>query len=86
MPAAPGYTGRFRTVVLQTGGVSLRTTATALIFATGCGLEDAYIGSWEVGHLGRCDAFFGSQVECCAVASILSIFGLKTEVRPEWEQ
>lgn len=86
MPAEPGYTGRYRTVVLRTGDASLRTIATALVFATGCGLEEAYVESWEVRHLGRCDAFFGSDVECCAVAAILAMFGFATEVRPEWER
>jgi len=83
--AAPGYRGRYVTVVLREPGVSMDELSRMICFATSCSAEEAYIEAWEAEHLGRSEVYFSSQENCCAVASILSTIGVQTEVRPEWQ-
>ncbi|MER3414364.1 MAG: hypothetical protein C4340_07210 [Armatimonadota bacterium] len=83
--AAPGYRGRYMTVVLGEPDVTLDKLSRMICFATGCSAEEAYIEAWEAEHLGRAEVYFSNQENCCAVASILSSIGVQTEVRPEWQ-
>lgn len=57
-----------------------------IIFATACSLEEAYVETWEAHTFGQAPVYFGTQSACCAVASIISAIGVRTEVRPEWDE
>lgn len=48
--------------------------------ATGCGLEEAEMETWEVHHLGRSVVHHGDLAECDRAAGIISTIGIRVKV------
>jgi len=51
--------------------------------ATGCCLEEAWIETWEIDHLGQSVVHHGSEEECERAAGIIRTIGIYVEVRQE---
>jgi ATP-dependent Clp protease adaptor protein ClpS len=51
-----------------------------LQLATGCSVEEAYMETWEVHHLGRSVVHHGERDECQKVASVISRIGIRVTV------
>lgn len=51
--------------------------------ATGCTLEEAWIETWEIDHLGQSVVHHGSEEECERAAGIIRTIGIYVEVRQE---
>lgn len=85
LDAHTGYRGGFVTVIFNNDTNTFEEVIEAITLATGCTLEEAYIETWEAHTYGKASIHFATQTACCAVASIVSNIGVKTEVRPEWE-
>lgn len=56
-----------------------------LMRATGCGIDEAQIETWEAHTFGKAPVHFSSQNECEIVASMIASIGVKTQIRREWE-
>ncbi len=81
----PGYGGRFMALIYNNDHTPFDAVIIAIIEATGCSFEEAHMETWEAHHYGKAAIHFGGQECCAAVASIVSRIGVKTEVRPEWD-
>jgi ATP-dependent Clp protease adapter protein ClpS len=57
----------------------------ALMRATMCSKDEAVIETWEAHTYGKAPVHFSNQRDCVEVAQVISQIGVKTEVRPEWE-
>lgn len=84
--AESGYTGRYVTIIFNNDTNTFEEVVESIAYATGCTMEEAYIETWEAHVYGKAAIHFSSQVVCSAVAAIISNIGVKTEVRPEWEE
>ena len=84
LEANSGYDGRYMAVIYNNDLNGFHEVAQAVSYATGCTLEEAFIETWEAHTYGKAAIHFGTPEVCCAVASIVSNIGVKTEVRPEW--
>ncbi len=51
-----------------------------LQLATGCSVEEAYMETWEVHHLGKSVVHHGDRDECKKVASVISRIGIRVTV------
>lgn len=78
-------TGRWRVVLHNNDVTPFDEVITILMRATGCGAEEAYIETWEAHTYGRSDVHFAARDECQVVAAMIGTIGVRTEVRPEWE-
>lgn len=85
LDGSPGYDGRYMTVIFNNDYNSFGEVVESIVEATGCEFSEAYMETWEAHHYGKASIHFDTQVACCAVAAIVSRIGVKTEVRPEWE-
>lgn len=56
---------------------------TVLQLATGCSVEEAYIETWEVDHLGASTVHRADEAECIRVADIIRVIGIRVEVTQE---
>jgi ATP-dependent Clp protease adapter protein ClpS len=83
--ADSGYSGRFMAVIFNNETNSFEEVVETIAYATCCTMDEAYCETWEAHHYGKAAIHFGSQEVCCAVASIVSNIGVRTEVRPEWD-
>ena len=54
-----------------------------LMRATGCGLEEAHMETWEVHHLGKSVVHHGAQDECKRAAAIITTIGIRVTVTKE---
>lgn len=54
-----------------------------LITATGCGLDEAQMETWEVHHLGRSVVHHGSETVCNKAAQVISTIGIRVTVSEE---
>lgn len=50
--------------------------------ATGCGLEEAQMETWEVHFTGRSVVHHGDHAECERAASIIATIGIRVAVEP----
>lgn len=57
----------------------------ALMVATDCELEEAQIETWEAHTYGKAPVHFDSRTTCEGVAAVITSFGIRTEVEPEWK-
>ena len=57
-----------------------------LMTATGCSAEEAYVEAWEAHTYGKAPCHFAGRNECEIVAHMIGTIGVRTEVRPEWEE
>jgi len=78
-------TRRYRTIIFNNDFTPMDVVVMALIRATGCDAEEAAIEMWEAHHFGQANVHFASQKECEEAADIIGNAGIKTEVKPEWE-
>ncbi len=46
-------------------------------------MDEAYIETWEIDHMGRSNVHYGGETECRDVAAIISGIGIRVEVTPE---
>lgn len=53
---------------------------TVLQVATGCGVEEAYMETWEIHHQGQSVVHCADKEECENVASIIARIGIKVTV------
>jgi len=81
-----GYRGRYMTVIFNNETNTFEEVMETIMYATACSIEEAYCETWEAHTFGSAAVHFGSQEVCSAVASIISQIGVKTEVRPEWDE
>lgn len=79
------YAGRYMTIIFNNDTNTFEEVMDAIQYATGCSEEEAYLETWEAHTYGQAPIHFASQATCIAVAVIVSRIGVKTEVRPEWE-
>jgi hypothetical protein len=56
---------------------------TILMIATHCGVDEAFIETWEIDHLGKSVVHTGSREACATVAQIIGTIGIKVEVSQE---
>jgi ATP-dependent Clp protease adapter protein ClpS len=54
-----------------------------LIVATGCGMEEACMETWEIHHLGRSVVHHAREQECRAAAEVIATIGIRVEVSQE---
>lgn len=78
-------TGRWMVVIFNNEANSFEEVIEVLMRATGCSAEEAYIETWEAHTYGKASVHFAKQTECEIVAAMIGSIGVKTEVRPEWE-
>lgn len=82
----PGVgSGRWMVVIYNNDHTPIDAVIEVLMRATGCGVDEAYMETWEAHNFGQAPCHFASQTECDTVASTISEIGVKTEVKPEWE-
>jgi ATP-dependent Clp protease adapter protein ClpS len=51
-----------------------------LVIATECSMDEAFMETWEVDHLGKSVVHQGSEKECLRVASIIATIGIRVDV------
>jgi len=77
--------GRWMVVIYNNDTNSMDEVVEVLMRATGCGIEEAAIEMWEAHTFGKAPVHFSARGECDEAARIIASIGIKTEVRPEWE-
>lgn len=80
-----GGSGRWQVVIFDNDVTPLDLVIDILIRATGCGLREASIETWEAQEYGKAPVHFAAKEECDSIATIISSIGVKTEVSQEWE-
>jgi ATP-dependent Clp protease adaptor protein ClpS len=77
--------GRWMAVIFNNDTNSMEEVIEALISATGCDEEEAYMEAWEAHTYGKAPVHFATFDECQEVCACLAPIGLKTEVAKEWQ-
>lgn len=57
--------------------------ATILMIATGCGIEEAAMETWEIHHLGKSIVHHGTKAECEKVAAVIVQIGIEVRIYQE---
>lgn len=78
-------TGRWMVVIYNNDFNSMDEVVEVLMRATGCPTEEAIIETWEAHTYGKAPVHFSGRDECELVAAMIASIGVRTEVRPEWE-
>lgn len=78
--------GRWMVVIYNNSYNTMDEVVEVLMKATGCSLDKAYMNAWEAHTFGQAPAHFADRDECEIVAAMISLIGVRTEVRPEWEE
>lgn len=78
-------TRRYQTIIFNNDYTPIDVVVMILMRATGCNTEEASIETWEAHTYGKASVHFSSQEECEVAANLISSVGIKTEVKPEWE-
>lgn len=78
--------GRWMVVIYNNDSTRYDEVIEILMMATGCGLREAAIETWEAHHFGKAPVHFASRDECEIVATMIASIGVKTLVTPEWEE
>lgn len=81
-----GNKGRWMVMIYNNAINSLDEVISVLMRATMCTKEEAVIETWEAHTYGKASVHFSNRRDCVEVAGIISDIGVKTEVRPEWEE
>ncbi|MEM4409539.1 MAG: ATP-dependent Clp protease adaptor ClpS [Candidatus Caldarchaeum sp.] len=76
---------RYTTIIYNNDYNTFDEVIYAIMRATGCSFQEAYIETWEAHTFGKAPIHFASKEECLSVARVVSQIGVKTEVRKEWE-
>jgi ATP-dependent Clp protease adapter protein ClpS len=75
---------RWMVVIYNNETNSSEQVIEVLIQATGCGIEEAAIETWEAHTFGKAPVHFSGKDECEAAAVLISSIGVRTVVAPEW--
>jgi ATP-dependent Clp protease adaptor protein ClpS len=75
-----GQTGDWIVIVFNNDHNTFEEVITILQKATGCGLEEAQMETWEVHHLGKSIVHHGVRAECDRAASIIQTIGIQVSV------
>lgn len=78
-------TGRWMVVIYNNDVNTVDEVIAILMRATGCSVDEAAIETWEAHTFGKAQVHFAGRTECEVVAAMIGSIGVKTEVRPEWE-
>ena len=52
-----------------------------LLRATGCDIQEAYIETWEIDHLGQSVVHQADRPECDRAAKVIATIGIRVEVQ-----
>lgn len=77
-------TGEWMVVIFNNDSNTMDEVMAALMRATGCTVEEAYIEMWEAHTYGKASVHFASKPECEVAADIIARIGVRTEVCREW--
>lgn len=77
--------GRWMVVIYNNAINTFEEVIEVLLRATGCGTDEAYMETWEAHTYGQAPVHFSNRDECEIVAAMVSSIGIRTTVRPEWE-
>ncbi|MCL6624836.1 MAG: ATP-dependent Clp protease adaptor ClpS [Fimbriimonadales bacterium] len=80
-----GGKDRYMTLIYNNDYNTFDEVIQAIMRATGCSFQEAYMETWEAHTFGKAPIHFASQEECLQVARLVSEIGVKTEVRKEWD-
>lgn len=75
-----GQGGDWIVIVFNNDHNTFEEVITILQKATGCGLEEAQMETWEVHHLGKSLVHHGNRSECEQAASIIQTIGIQVSV------
>ena len=78
-------TGRWMVVIYDNDHTPIDDVVEILMVSTGCGTQEALIETWEAQNYGKSAVHFANRDECEIVASMISSIGVRTQVRPEWD-
>lgn len=78
--------GRWMVVIYNNDYNTFAEVVEILMKATGCSLDKAYMCAWEAHTFGKAPVHFAGRDECEIVAAMIALIGVRTEVRPEWEE
>ncbi len=78
-------TGRWMVVIYNNDFNTFDEVVEVIMRSTGCGSDEALIEAWEAHTFGKAPVHFSGRDECEIVAVMISSIGVRTEVRPEWE-
>jgi len=73
-------TGEFIVIVFDNDHNTIDEVIAILMQATGCGIEEAAMETWEIHNLGKSIVHHGSSAECHRAAAIIRTIGIKVEV------
>lgn len=76
---------RWQVVIFDNDVTPLQLVIEVLIRATGCGLREASIETWEAQEYGKAPVHFAAKEECDKIAMVIASIGVRTEVSLEWE-
>jgi len=79
-------TGRWMVVIFNNDTTPMDDVIAILMRSTGCGMQEAYIETWEAHTFGKAPVHFSSQQECEIVAAMIATIGVRTQVRREWDE
>ncbi|MFN3683972.1 MAG: ATP-dependent Clp protease adaptor ClpS [Fimbriimonadaceae bacterium] len=79
-------TGRWMVEIHNNDTNTFDEVIEALMRATGCGTEEAFFETWEAHTYGKAPVHFADRHECEIVAAMIAMIGVRTTVRPEWEE
>lgn len=77
--------GRYMVLIYNNETNSMDEVMLILMTATGCDATEAFEEMWEAHHFGKAPVHFSSEAECTRVAELIETIGVRTEIRPEWE-
>ncbi len=83
---SPASTGRWMVVIFNNETNTFDEVIEILMRATGCGLDEAYMETWEAHHYGKAPVHFATRTECEIVASMIATIGVRTQVSREWSE
>ncbi len=84
LQSAEVKTGRYMTVIYNNDHTSIDDVILAIMTATNCDAQEAFMETWEAHTYGKAPIHFADQVECVQVARIIEQIDVKTEVCLEW--
>ncbi|MBM3494927.1 MAG: ATP-dependent Clp protease adaptor ClpS [Armatimonadetes bacterium] len=74
-------TGEHIVVVYDNDHNTIDEVIDILMKATGCGVQEAAMETWEIHNLGKSIVHHGPASECERVASVIRTIGIRVEVR-----
>lgn len=82
---SPTATGRWMVVIFNNEITHADDVIGILMKATGCGVNEAYMETWEAHTFGKAPVHFAGRDDCEVVAAMIGTIGVRTQVRREWE-